>query len=85
MIIDKSKYSGWYESSDYLDDVAYYIWWTEEDRIRADTWFLWYMLIDIQKINGIKYLYYNMLIYLFYFFVRIFWKTHFTFKKTQAK
>lgn len=59
----------WFESAnaDYHDEW-YREWKTEADRIRTDTWFLRYLLIDCK---GVKHK--IILAYVFYFAVRIFW------------
>lgn len=58
-----------------MHDNSYKEWWTEFDRIRADTWFLRYMLID----SNWK-LYKTIISYLAYFLIRIFWYKFFTYK-----
>ena len=58
-----------------LHDKSYEKWWTEKDRIRADTWFLRYLLIDSEWR-----LYKIFLSYIFYFAVRLFWYKHFNYK-----
>jgi hypothetical protein len=58
-----------------LHDKSYAEGWVEADRIRADTWFLRYLLIDC---NGV---FWKVLIaYLFYFSVRLLWKYFFNYK-----
>lgn len=55
-----------------LHDKSYKEGWTEADRIRADTWFLRYLLIDCEG-NPRK----TIIAYVFYFSVRLLWKHFF--------
>ena len=64
------------ESNANKHDISYWIWWTEKDRIKCDTWFLRYLLIDSEEI-----IHKVLLAYLFYFSVRIFWRKHFNYLK----
>ena len=69
-----AKIVGFKKSNANKHDVAYWKWWTEKDRIRADTWFLRYLLIDSEWI------WYKILLsYIFYFAVRIFWGKFFNY------
>jgi hypothetical protein len=66
----------WFKRSNAdIHDLSYSEWWNEVDRIRADTWFLRYLLIDSEWIW-----YKTILSYIFYFSVRIFWKKYFNYK-----
>lgn len=60
-------------------DVAYEIGGKEEDRVRADTGFLRYMLIDILRISGVRKYYYRFLSYVYYFAVRTLGKKFFNY------
>ena len=55
-------------------DIWYSKGWTENDRIRCDTWFLRYLLIDSDWV-----FYKKLLAYIFYFAVRLFWAKHFNY------
>jgi len=56
-------------------DISYWIGWTEVNRIKADTGFLRYLLIDSEGI-----LYKSLLAYIFYFSVRLLWWKYFNYK-----
>jgi len=63
------------EASADIHDYNYYKGGAESDRSRADEWFLKYMLIDCQKLDWIRRVYYVLLAYLYYNAVRLFgWK-----------
>ena len=66
----------WFKQSNAnMHDRSYWIWWTEKDRIRADTWFLRRLLFDCEGI------FYKVLIaYIFYFAVRIRWRKYFNYR-----
>lgn len=57
-----------------IHDDSYNLWWTENDRIRADTWFLRKLLIDSWQKK-----YKIFLAYIFYFSVRCFGKKYFNY------
>lgn len=71
-----AKIVGFKKSNANKHDLSYWKGWTEADRIRADSWFLRYLLIDSEWIW-----YKIILSYTFYFAVRIFWSKFYNYKK----
>lgn len=59
-------------------DVSYSEWWDEAQRIRCDTWFLRYMLIDAH--NSKHKVWYTVRAYVYYFAVRLFWFRYFNYR-----
>lgn len=57
-----------------MHDESYWEWETEADRIRSDTWFLRYLLIDCQWIK-----WKIVIAYIFYFSVRALWYHFFSY------
>jgi len=63
-------------------DLNYYIWWSEADRKKADIWFFTrlskdILLLDIPKFRCI---YYMLLLYISYIWIRKMWRLFFNFK-----
>jgi len=68
-------------------DLNYYIWWTEEDRLSADIWYFTRLSKDILKLNIPKFrgIYYMLLLYLSYMWVRQYGKLFFNYSLYESK
>ena len=76
----KPPYAIFFKASCDFHDLSYYNWWTEEDRLRADKWFLRNMMIDCEKERWLRRYYFFIWTYVYYFAVRLFWKKYFNYK-----
>jgi len=62
-------------------DLNYYIGWSEADRLNADIWYFTRLSKDILRLDipKFRWIYYMLLLYLSYLWVRKFWKIFFNY------